>query len=44
MRLLHFWVDLFILSPCPPFIYYEEVLTFPGYQADYSKVEWLEIW
>lgn len=34
MRLLHFCVDLFILLPCLPFIYYVEALTFPGCQAD----------
>lgn len=43
MRLLHFCVDLFILSPCLPFIYHVEALTFTGCQADYSQVGvWLE--
>ena len=38
MRLLHSCADLFILSPCVPFIYYVGALTFPGCQADFSQV------
>lgn len=38
MRLLHSCVDLFILSPCLPFIYYVGALTFPGCQADFGQV------
>ena len=38
MRLLHFCAELFILSPCMPFIYNVEAFTFPQCKEDCSQV------
>lgn len=39
MRLLHFCADLFILSPCLPFIYYVEALTFSRLSGRQVKLQ-----